>query len=106
MSGAALIPRLVGHARREELDYFKSMKVYEYAPLSKCWDKTGKSPIGTKWIDVNKGDAQKTNYRSRLVAKEFKVDIQPEWFAAPPPTECLRLLVSRAATNKKYKLIP
>ena len=69
ISGAVLDPALVSNARKEELEYFKSMKVYEYAPLSECWDQTGHAPIGTKWIDVNKGDTDKLNYRSRLVAK-------------------------------------
>ena len=87
-----LIPKLVMAARAEELKYFEEMGVYEYATLDECHSATGKSPIGTRWIDINKGDATKVNYRSRLVAKEFKVDVRPELFAATPPTECLRLL--------------
>ena len=105
MTGAELIPKLVAAARKEELEYFKSMNVYEYAPLVECWNTTGHAPIGTKWLDTHKGDAEKVNYRSRLVAKEFKVDIQPELFAATPPSECLRLLVSRAASDKKFKVL-
>ena len=65
----------------------------------------GKSPIGTRWIDINKGDSIKTNYRSRLVAKEFKVDVRPDLFAATPPTECLRLLLSKAAEHKDNKVL-
>ena len=87
-----LIPKLVMAARAEELKYFEEMGVYEYATLDECHSATGKSPIGTRWIDINKGDATKVNYRSRLVAKEFRVDVRPELFAATPPTECLRLL--------------
>ena len=60
--------------------------------MDECHSATGKSPIWTRWIDINKGDATKVNYRSRLVAKEFKVDVRPDLFAATPPTECLRLL--------------
>ena len=81
-----LLPGLVVKARAEELKYFDDMGVYEYASLDECHDVTKKGPIGTRWIDINKGDTANPNYRSRLVAKEFKVDNRPELFAATPPT--------------------
>ena len=34
--------------------------------------KTGKKPIGSRWVDINKGDEVNSDYRSRLVAKEIK----------------------------------
>ena len=58
------------------------MGVYEYATLDECYQATGKAPIGTRWIDISKGDASKTRYRPRLVAKEFKVDMRLDLFAA------------------------
>ena len=64
-----------------------------------------KAPIGTRWIDINKGDAINPNYRSRLVAKEYKVDIRPDLFAATPPTQCLRPLLSKAAECRKRKVL-
>ena len=79
-------------ARAEESNYFDEMGVYEYATLDESHQATGKAQIGTRWIDMNKGNASKTNYRARLVAKEFKVDVRPDLFAATPPSECLRLL--------------
>ena len=87
------------------MDYFNSMGVYEYATIGECYKMTGKQPIGTRWIDVNKGDSQRPNYRSRLVAKEYKVDVRPDLFAATPPTECLRLLLSKASENKDSKVL-
>ena len=69
----------------------RSGTAYEYATLDECHRATGKAPIGTRWIDINNGDAAKTNYRSHLVAKEYKVDVRPDLFAATPPTECPRL---------------
>ena len=81
------------------------MNVYEYAPIAECVKVTGKPPIGTRWIDTNKGDSLKPNSRSRLVAKEYKVNSQPELFAATPPTECMRLLISKAAEKKTNKII-
>ena len=105
VTGEWLDPAAVMVARKEELEYVKGMKVYEYAAVSECWSSTGKAPIGTRWIDINKGDEQKRNYRSRLVAKEYKVDTQPELYAATPPTECLRLMISKAAENREHKML-
>ena len=105
VSGGPLVPHLVRNARREELEYFKTMNVYEHVPLRECISTTGKPPIGTRWIDTNKGDAESPNYRSRLVAKEYRVTVDPELFAATPPVECLRLLLSKAAESKKHKIL-
>ena len=78
-----LVPSLVMQARSEELRYFDEMGVYEYATIDDCIRDTGRQPIGTRWIDINKGDSAHPNYGSRLVAKEYKVDIRPELFATP-----------------------
>ena len=72
VSNEPLDPKKVIAARAEELAYFESMGVYEYAPAAECARVTGKAPIGTRWIDVNKGDTQNPNYRSRLVAENIK----------------------------------
>ena len=50
-----------------------------------CWANTGKDPIGTRWVDVKKGDDVNPEYRSRLVAKEIKRDNREDLFAATPP---------------------
>ena len=59
-----LIPKLVMAAQAEELKYFDEMGVYEYATFDECHQATGQAPIGTRWIDINKGYASKTNYMS------------------------------------------
>ena len=58
---------------------------------------TGKPPIGTKWVDTNKGDDHAPKYRSRLVATEVRKPWSDKWFAATPPLEALRLMVVLAA---------
>ena len=73
--------------------------VYCNVSVDACWSKTGKAPIAVRWIDINKGDEQHPNYRSRLVATEFKTDINPELYAATPPSECLRMLISMLASQ-------
>ena len=68
-SGATLSPAMVAAARQEEIRYFHEMKVYRKVNISECWNATGKPPIAVRWIDINKGDSDNPNYRSRLVAK-------------------------------------
>ena len=105
VSGASLDPRLVKKARQEEMKYFKEMGVYVKVPKQECWSQTGKEPIAVRWIDINKGDTENPCYRSRLVAKEFKTDINPEHYAATPPSECLRMLISRMASQKGSEMM-
>ena len=54
--------------------------------------------LKTKWIDINKGDLEHSNYRSRFVAMEFNIHRMDGLFASTPPLEALKLLVSDAAT--------
>ena len=70
-SGAVLEPKVAMAARKEEIEYVRKMDLYTKVPIKECVMKTGKQPISTSWIDVNKGDAQNPNYRSRLVAREI-----------------------------------
>ena len=39
-------------------------------------------------------------YRSRLVANQFNTGVRPELYAATPPSECLRLMLSLMASGK------
>ncbi len=69
ISGEVMIKELIVEARQVEMDTFKKYGVYEKRPIQECWDKTGKAPIGVKWVDTNKGDVLNPEYRCRLVAK-------------------------------------
>ena len=53
-----------------------------------------------RWVDVNKGDATDTYYRSRLVGREFNIGRDDALYAATPPLEALRLVISHAATHQ------
>ena len=96
VSGAVLDTKLVKAGRVVEMEYFKSMGVYEKVPRSEQLETKGKV-IGTKWIDTNKGDFENPNIRCRLVGKEFRTGPDDALFASTPPLEALRLIVSRAA---------
>ena len=78
---------------------FKQHQVYSKVPISEYVRMTGKQPIGSKWIDINKGDAKSPNYRSRLVAKEIKRGPSDEMFAATPPLEAKKSLFSMAMSQ-------
>ena len=97
VSGKDLDPGLVKAARDEEMAYFKKLGVYRSVPRSHQ-KSTGGKVIGTRWIDVNKGDASEPNYRSRLVGREFNVYKDDTLYASTPPLEGLRCVLSYAAT--------
>ena len=84
----------VTQARGEEMREVHKHGIYTKVPTKECWDKTGKAPIKTRWLDINKGDKMHPEYRSRLVAKDFKRDKRLDLFAAMPPLEALKLLIS------------
>lgn len=68
----------------------------------------GENIIDMRWIDINKGDAKCPEMRSRLVGRELKECKDDTRFASTPPTEALRMIVSRASTadaNKKPGMI-
>ena len=99
MSGQILDTRLVIAARKEEMATYYSHNAYEKRPITECWHVTGKAPIGCRWIDINKGDDEHPEYRSRLVAKEINRSPSDEMFAATPPLEAKKMLFSMAMSN-------
>ena len=99
MSGEQLNGDMVKKARQEEMKYFQEYQVYMKVPESECWRVTGKGPIGTRWVDINKGDKVNPDYRSRLVAQEVKLDKCQDLFAGTPPLEAKKILMSLATTQ-------
>ena len=99
MSGELLDTQLVKMARNEEMIEVRKHKLYDKVPIQECWEMTGKAPIGVRWVDVNKGDRIHPEYRSRIVAKEIKTDKREDLFAATPPLEANKLLMSMAVTE-------
>ena len=99
-SGEALPPNLTQAARREELTFMRDWSVWDEVLVSECVRVSGKQPLGGRWVDVNKGDRGRPDVRSRYVAKEFAGGQRSDdFFAATPPLEALRLLLSHVASN-------
>lgn len=80
-------------------------EIHEKLDLSVCWEETGQKPITCRGVDINKGDTANANYRSRLVAREYKTEEKLEWYAATPPSECFRLMLSKLACNRSANLM-
>ena len=112
ISGAPLPGELVEKAIGEEMAEYSKHNVYSKVPISQCLERTGKKPIGVRWVIVNKGDEVDYNVRARLVGKEFKTNNTMAMFAATPPLEAKKFLFSKAATSRgsssprgEYKLV-
>ena len=64
VTNAEFLPDLVKKARAVEMGYFAKLGVYEYATHADQQQILGKI-IGVRWVDVNKGDHDDPEYRSR-----------------------------------------
>ena len=98
LSAAPLDPKKVVAARRLEIEYAEKKPVWKKIPRWKAKEE-GWKIIKSRWIDINKGDDDKPNYRSRMVGKEFNDREIEGLFAATPPLEALRLILSWAASS-------
>jgi len=102
-SGEVLDPELVKKSRMEELGFMKKIDLYEEAPIEECWERTGKPPVDTKWVDLNKGTKEKPDVRCRMVARDFKPKGEKDredLFAAMPPLEAKKLMFKKAAMGR------
>ena len=82
----------------------KGWQVWDELPTAVCLQRTGKRPLGSRWVDVNKGDRTKPDVRSRLVAQEIAHHRNDDFYAATPPLEALRMLLSIAASTRGCKV--
>ena len=96
-TGEELPPNLVAAGKQEELKYFASKQVWRAVPRPRT---PGVKVIGTRWVCCNKGDSINPDVRCRLVCQEMKRYETDEFFAATPPIETMRLLVSMAAESE------
>ena len=100
-TGESLDAKKVKEARQLEMEYYDKMHVFDKVPIAQCWERTGKAPLKARWVDIDKG----TRCRSRWVAKQFKGSDSEEWFAATPPIEALRALISHTTSGPKKKAL-
>ena len=100
-TGEPLNPKEVMKARSKEMRYVREKRVGSKITRQEAAGR-GIKVIKTSWLDINKGDKWNPNYRSRFVAKEFNNSGScARWFAATPPLEALKLIISCVATVKE-----
>ena len=106
ITGAELLAHLVREAMEEEIRYMRQLGVYEEVTKDWCVSE-GLTPVGARWVLVNKGDIKNPVIRARLVAQETKrvSALDPSnpsaTFAATPPVEALRFMLSLPMTGPR-----
>ena len=97
-TGGVLDKTLAIEARKKEIQYFKAKGVY-----TKTRREPGMKIIATKCLDVNKGDEASADIRARLVGCEVAYEKRDDPFAATPPLESLRMIISPCASRRNRK---
>ena len=70
--GTQLPMAQVREARHEEMSHMKN-HTFDIVKRKECYERTGKAPISTRWIDTDKSHGQGImEVRSRFVARDFK----------------------------------
>jgi len=107
VTGSTLPRKETIAARKEEIEFLDDWHVWELAPIAEAHERTGKGPLGGRWVDHNKGDEASPLIRSRYVAQEIARYKDESLFAATPPLEALRMLISDVATFRpvEYKIL-
>ena len=103
-TGKELTNELVDAAEKEEMKFMEEIGVGTEATDAEAWEMTGKAPISTKFVRVNKGTDTEQDVRARLVARDFRVKGDADrfdLFAAMPPLEAKKMLFRQAARSRR-----
>ena len=73
--------------------------VWDVVPVAEAWRVTGRKPLGGRWVCSNKGDRRRPDVRARWCAKDVATYKTDAFFAATPPLEAMRLILSEAASQ-------
>ena len=107
VAGTQLLAELVAQGKKEEIDWVRSIKLYDKVPRRMAKER-GKQIVRTRWVIVNKGDEKKYNVRCRLVGQELKAKTKEallayELFSATPPWEVVKCLFSMLVTDDVFE---
>ena len=69
-TGATLWRDDVAKERMEEMKWYEKFNAFEGVTDETCVSRTGRKPISCGWEDINKGDSERVEVRSRLAARE------------------------------------
>ena len=100
-TGATLRRVDVAKARMEVITWYEKFNAFEEVTDETCASRTGHKPSSCRWRDINKGDSERVEVQSRLVAREIKHKFTDSYFARTPPLTLVRCVLNRAATLSK-----
>ena len=95
VSGVKLDHAMTVAARKLEIEFCRNRGVY-----TKIKREPWMHVITTKWLDVNKGDADEPSVRCRLVGREIAKVKRDDFFAATPPLECLKMVIDLCTSQQ------
>ena len=114
-------PALVRAGRVNEMDFMAELGkrvgckdgIWDVKPVSVCMERTGKPPIGVRWVEHDKNaGSDPPDVRCRLVVQETKrvttLDTASDpgaAFASTVPLEALRLMFSMHQSRPKPNLL-
>ena len=92
----------VREARLEAVGHMKRKKLWDEVSRSAA---SGHRTVSVKWVDTNKGTEENPEKRCSLVARDFRGPSKDreDFFAATPPWELKKLLMSHAADRSDGK---
>lgn len=96
IAGDWLQPELVREARKEDMAQVRKHWVYDKVDVKDCYGKTVMPPTGTRWADMIKGEIVHPECRPRLVAQKINTERRGDLFAATPPVEAKKVIMSMA----------
>ena len=99
VTGVTLLRDDVAKACMEEMAWFKKVQSLRRGD-SMCVKNATQTHL-LSMRDVNKGDNERVEVRSRLVGREIKQKGTDNYFARTPPSALVRHVISRAATLSK-----
>ena len=88
-------------ARMEEMKWYEEFNAFEEATDETRASRTGRKPMSCRWRGINKGDNERVEMRSRLIAREIKQKGTDSYVAGTPQLALVRCVISRAATLSK-----
>lgn len=84
----------------DEMRYFNDV-VWEGVPLAQAHADAQGKVLNGRWVFCNKGDLAEPDCRVRYVACELNLQDDLSYFAATPPLEAKRLLLSQWASQRQ-----
>ena len=88
-------------ARAEEMAWYDKVEACEEVTDETCLSRAGRKPISCRWRDINKGDRERVERRSRWVAREVRQKGTDSYFAGAPLLALARCVISRVSTKSK-----